>query len=233
MSSPSRRRLNGMSTFVLLPGAGGMSWYWGAVAQRLTEAGHDAIALDLPADDPNVGLSGYVEIALAATEGRDELVVAGQSMGAFTALPVCEHTTVERLVLLNAMIPLPGERASEWWENTGSEAARRGAARARGYSEAFDLETYFLHDVPPEIAAAGAEHERDEAEIAFAEPCPFSRWPDVPTTVLAGEADRFFPFEFQDRVARERLGLDAQPVPGGHLNALSQPDAIARALLAT
>ena len=220
-----------MSTFVLLPGAGGMSWYWGLVAQKLAEAGHEAIAMDLPADDPEAGLSAYVDLTLAAVEGRNDIVVAAQSMGAFTALPVCERIAVQRLVLLNAMVPLPGERAGDWWENTGSEQARRAAARAHGYSETFDLQTYFLHDVPAEVAAAGAEHERDEAEAAFEEPCPFAHRPAVPTTVLAGQADRFFPFEFQQRVARERIAVEAQAVPGGHLNALSQPDAITQALL--
>jgi pimeloyl-ACP methyl ester carboxylesterase len=96
----------------------------------------------------------------------------------------------------------------------------------------FDLQTCFLHDVAPEVAAAGAEHQREEALLAFAEPCPFTAWPAVPTTVLAGREDRFFPFAFQNRVARERLTMDARPLPGGHLAALSQPDAVTRALLA-
>jgi pimeloyl-ACP methyl ester carboxylesterase len=221
-----------MSTFLLIPGAGGMSWYWHRVAQRLRDAGHEALALDLPADDPDAGLSAYVDLAVAAAEGHEDLVVAAQSMGAFTAAPVCERLPARRLVLLNAMIPAPGEKAGDWWENTGSEEARRAAARAGGYPEALDLQTYFLHDLSPEDVAESAKQERDEAEIAFAEPCPFTRWPDVPTTVLAGRDERFFPFAFQQRVARERLGIEAQPVPGGHLNALSQADAVTRALLA-
>ena len=220
-----------MATYLLVPGAGGMSWYWHLVEQRLRAAGHHAIALDLPADDPNAGLSAYIELAAAAVEGHNGVVVAAQSMGAFTAVPLCERIQAERLVLLNAMIPAPGEKADDWWENTGSEEARRAAARANGYPEEFELDAYFLHDVPREIAEAGAEHQRDEAAIAFAEPCPFTTWPDLPTTVLAGSADRFFPFGFQERVAHERLGIDAQPVPGGHLNALSEPDAVTSALL--
>ena len=47
--------------------------------------------------------------------------------------------------------------------------------------------------------------------------------------VLASRDDRFFPYDFQARVAYERLGLDVVPVPGGHLAALSQPEAIAAA----
>ena len=43
------------------------------------------------------------------------------------------------------------------------------------------------------------------------------------TVVLAGRDDRFFPLEFQRRIARDRLGLEADVVPGGHLVALSYP----------
>jgi pimeloyl-ACP methyl ester carboxylesterase len=221
-----------MSTFLLIPGAGGMGWYWHLVGQRLCDAGHEAIVLDLPADDPHAGLTAYVELAVAAAAGHDDLVVAGQSMGAFTAVPACERLGARRLVLLNGMIPAPAETANAWWETTGWREARQAAARAGGYPEDFDLQVYFLHDVPPEVAAEGAKHRRDEADIAFEEPCPFTRWPDVPTTILAARDDRFFPFEFQRRVARERLGTEARPVPGGHLAALSEPEAVTHALLA-
>jgi len=219
-----------MTTFLLIPGAGGMAWYWHPVVPRLRDAGHETIVLDLPADDPDAGVSAYVELAIAAAEGHDDVVVVAQSMGAFTAVPVCTRFAARRLVLLNAMIPAPGETANDWWETTGWQEARRAAARAGGYPEEFDLQTYFLHDVPPDVAAAG--HQRNEADVAFEEPCPFKEWPEVPTTVLAGRDDRFFPFEFQNRVALERLATEARPVSGGHLCALSHPDAVARALLA-
>ena len=221
-----------MTTFLLIPGAGGAAWYWHLVVPRLRDAGHTAIALDLPADDPDAGLAAYIKLAIAAAKGHDDLVVVGQSMGAFTAVPVCTQLDARRLVLLNAMIPAPGETAGDWWEATGWTEARRAAARAGGYPEGVDLETYFLHDVAPEVAASGAQHQRDEADIAFEEPCPFTLWPASETTVLAGREDRFFPFAFQKRLARERLGTEARPVPGGHLAAVSQPDAVTRALLA-
>jgi len=46
-----------MTTFLLVPGAGGMAWYWHPVVPRLREAGHEAIVVDLPGDDPHEGLS--------------------------------------------------------------------------------------------------------------------------------------------------------------------------------
>jgi pimeloyl-ACP methyl ester carboxylesterase len=208
-----------------------MAWYWHLVERQLRDAGHEAIALDLPADDPNAGLTAYVNLAVSAARGREDLVVAAQSMGAFTAVPVCEQLSARRLVLLNAMVPVPGEKAGDWWEHTGALEARRAAARAGGYPEQFDLHSYFLHDVPPEVLAEGPEQQRDEAEIAFEEPCPFARWPDIATTVLAGRDDRFFPFALQQYVARERLAGEAHPLPGGHLAALSHPRAVTRALL--
>lgn len=222
-----------MSTFLLIPGAGGAAWYWHPVAERLAAAGHTAIALELPADDPDAGLSAYIDLAVAAAGDRDGLVVAAHSLGAFTAVPLCERLAVARLVLLNAMIPAPGERAGDWAQSTGSEEARLAAARAGGYPQEIDAETYFFHDVPRELVAESGrqQHDEAEAEAAFAEPCPFTRAPEVPTTVLAGRDERLFPFELQRRLARERLGIEAQPVPGGHLATLSHPDAIARALL--
>jgi pimeloyl-ACP methyl ester carboxylesterase len=222
-----------MTTFVLVPGAGGAGhWYWHLVAANLERAGHAARAVDLPGADPSVGLPEYADLVVAAGDGSDEIVLVAQSMGAFTVLGACERLAPARLFFLNAMIPAPGETADAWWDNTRWQADRVAAARAGGYPETVDLDTYFLHDVPPSALAAAPEHDQNEADIAFSQPCDFTAWPAIPTTVLAGRDDRFFPLAFQRRVARERLGLDVVEVPGGHLNALSQPEAVAQALLA-
>jgi pimeloyl-ACP methyl ester carboxylesterase len=146
-----------------------------------------------------------------------------QSMGGFTAPMVCTRVPVNLLVLLNAMIPEPGETPGAWWGNTGSEEARVAAARDGGYPAGFDLETYFLHDLPAEVLARGQASGQPEADIAFGQPCAIDRWPVVPTRVISGRGDRFFPLEFQRRVAKDRLGLDVDVVPGGHLAALSHP----------
>ena len=227
-----------MSRFVLIPGAGGAGWYWHRVVPLLEAAGHQAVAIDLPSDDETQGLPEYADLAAAAarqdggTGGAGGTVLVAQSLGGFTAPLVCDRVPVDLLVLLNAMIPLPGESAGEWGANTGATAARDAAAQAGGYPTGYDLETYFLHDVPPEIAAAGEPYQKPEAEIAFAQPCDIKEWPGVPTRVVAGRDDRFFPVEFQRRVARDRLGLGTDEVPGGHLAALSYPAELADRLLA-
>ncbi|MER8089904.1 alpha/beta fold hydrolase [Streptomyces sp. NPDC058316] len=209
--------------FVLIPGAGGAAWYWHRVVPELRARGHEAVAVELPGADESAGLPEYTDAVVAAIGDRDDVVLVAQSMGGFTAPMVCARVQVDLLVLVNAMIPLPGETPGQWWDNTGSPAARVAAAEAGGYSAEFDLSTYFLHDVPAEVAAAGAAHDRPEAEVAFGQPCAIERWPDVTTRVLAAAEDRFFPPEFQRQVARDRLGTDADEVPGGHLVALSRP----------
>jgi pimeloyl-ACP methyl ester carboxylesterase len=218
-------------TFVLIPGAGGSAWYWHRVVPLLEAAGHAAIAVDLPGDDEREGLDVYAERVVDAAGSRNDVVLVPQSLGGFTAPLVCQGMPVRALVFVNAMIPNPGETAGKWWGNTGFEQARRDAAEKAGYAAEFDIDTYFLHDVPPAVVEAGALHVRQEAKIAFTEPCCFTAWPSVPIRVLAGTDDRFFPVDFQRRIARARLGLDVEELRGGHLVALSNPDGFVERLL--
>lgn len=221
-----------VTTFALVPGAGGAAWYWHRVVPLLERAGHEAVAVDLPGDDPEAGLPEYAALVLDAVAGRDDVVVVGQSMGGFTVPMVAARRPVSGIVLLNAMVPLPGETAGQWWDAVGSEAARVAAARAGGYGEDLDPDTYFLHDVDPAVAASGEAHLRPEVARAFETPCDIDAWPSAPTRVVGGAEDRFFPPELQARVARERLGLRLDVVPGGHLAALSHPAEVTAYLLA-
>src|SRR5262249_55835164 len=87
-----------MSTYVLIPGAGGAAkWYWRLVIAELEAAGHEAVAVDLPADDPAKGLPEYVDLVAAAAQDRRVVLVA-QSLGAFTAFPACDRVDAERLI---------------------------------------------------------------------------------------------------------------------------------------
>lgn len=221
-----------MATFLLIPGAGGAAWYWHRVVPELERRGHRAVAVDLPAGDDGAGLAEYTEAAVRAGDGEPDLVVVGQSMGGLTAPIVCTRLPATRLVLLNAMVPLPGETGGAWWVNTGQDEARRAydASEGRDPEGPFDPLVYFFHDVPEEVTREAMSVDLPQSGTPFEQPWPLDAWPDVPTKVLAGRGDRMFPAEFQARVARERLGLTATLVPGGHLVALSQPEALADAL---
>lgn len=224
-------------TFILVPGAGGSAWYWHLVAPRLQELGHEALPVELPAADDRAGLPQYAAAVLRAIGKRDpkRVVLVAQSLAGFTAPLVCRKVPVALLVLVNAMIPAPGETPGEWWENTGhAEAKRRQNLRDGRRADApFDPLADFFHDVPrPVVDEAWAQGEPRQSATVFGSRCTFKAWPSVPTRVLVGRDDRFFPAGFQRRVARERLGLPADGMPGGHLVALSQPAELSARLIA-
>ena len=117
-----------VTTFVLVPGAGGAAWYWHRVVPLLIEAGHEAIALHLPADDPASGLPEYARAVSEAVGPRSDVVLVAQSLGGFSATQAAasgEHPGLRALVFVNAMIPEPGETAG------GARRPRDGHAGGR------------------------------------------------------------------------------------------------------
>jgi pimeloyl-ACP methyl ester carboxylesterase len=224
-------------SFILIPGAGGSAWYWHLVAPKLQERGHEAVPVELPAADDRAGLPQYAATVVRAIGKRDpkRVVLVAQSLAGFTLPLVCKKVRVAMLVLVNAMIPKPGETPGEWWGNTGhGEAKRQQNVRDGRRADApFDPLIDFFHDVPqPVVDAAWAQGEPRQSDTVFGSPCTFKAWPTVPTRVLVGRDDRFFPAEFQRRVARERLAISADEMPGGHLVALSQPAELSTRLVA-
>ncbi|RKN41485.1 alpha/beta fold hydrolase [Micromonospora endolithica] len=217
-------------TYVLIPGAGGSGAYWDLLVAELRRRGHDADAVDLPAADDTAALPEYAEVVRSAVGDRHGVTLVAQSLGAFTAPLVADDPRVSQVVLVNPMIPAPGETAGQWWEATGHAAARAAYAQAQGRDPHpdVDLMVDFFHDVAPDVTArALAGEAQPESAAVFTTPNPLRRWPDVPTRVVTGRDDRFFPAQFQRRLARERLDVDVDILPGGHLIALSQPRLLA------
>ncbi|MBN1093370.1 alpha/beta hydrolase [Blastococcus sp. TML/M2B] len=213
-----------MTAFVLVPGAGGAASYWQLLVPELERRGQRALAVGLPAADPAAGLAAYADtvvgtVRTALGEEPDPVVLVAQSMGGLTAPLACDRLPVRLLVLLNAMVPCPGEIGGEWWGATG-------------HADPGDPTEAFFHDVPAAVAARVQSEPFAQTGRPFEDPWPLEHWPDVPTRVLAGRDDRFFPIGFQRRVARDRLGLPVDEVPGGHLVALSRPVELAERLVA-
>jgi pimeloyl-ACP methyl ester carboxylesterase len=207
-----------VATFALVHGGGGTSWDWHLVAPALREHGHEPVAVDLPAQDESAGWSQYTDTVVRAVADRSDVVVVGHSLGGFTAPLVCTRLPVKLLVLVAAMIPSPGERFSDWWENSGYKAS--------GYDDVF------YHDVPPALAAEARRRERKDVSKALQEPWPLKAWPETPTRYLVCRDDRMFPAAWARRHARERLGIEADEIAGGHYISISRPRELADRLRA-
>ncbi len=205
-----------VASFVLIHGGGGSAWDWHLVVPELHRRGHEATAVDLPSEDPSAGWPAYADAVVEVVGRRRPLIVVGHSLGGFTAPLVCARVPVDLLVLLAAMIPSPGERFDEWWTNAAYEDSGR--------------DDVFYHDVPPDLAAEARRRERDENAKALREPWPLDGWPQTETRYLLCRDDRMFTPAWARRHARERLGLQADEMDGGHYVTLSRPRELAERL---
>jgi pimeloyl-ACP methyl ester carboxylesterase len=218
-----------MSTFALIHGAGDVGWYWHLVASELRGRGNDVIAPDLPADDESATLTDYADAVVEAVGSRKDLVVAGQSFGAFTAPLVADRLAADALVLVAGMVPAPGEPPDDWWHNTGySSAVQTQAARDGGMTGNPDPYVSFYHDVPRQLAEEAMSKERAHpSQASMVAPWPLDAWPHVPTKFVLCSQDRFFPPDFFRRLVAERLAIIPDEIPSGHCVALSRPKELA------
>ena len=155
-----------MATFMLIHGGGDVGWYWHLVERELRLRGHDTLAPDLPCDDDSAGLAEYADTVVHAAGDRDNLVVAAQSFGGFTAPLVAARLPVTVLALVAGMIPAPGEAPADWPANTGfDQVMRQQAQRYAGQ----DL---IYHDVSPGLAEQARRRSRDQSDTPGHAPWP-------------------------------------------------------------
>ena len=217
-----------MATFVLVHGGGDVGWYWHLVEDELRQRGHDVVAPDLPCDDDTADLLDYADAVVDAVGDRRDLIVVGQSYGGFTAPLVADRLGAVVLVLVAGMIPAPGEKPADWWDNTGyGQAVEEQARRDGDVTASDDPFVAFYHDVPRGLAEQTLSKERSESATAYSSPWPLDGWPTVPTKFVLCTQDRFFPAAFMRRVVAERLGIVADEIVAGHCVALSRPHELA------
>lgn len=210
-----------MATFVLIHGGGDVGWYWHLVERELRLRGHDTIAPDLPCDDDLAGLPEYADTVVRAIGDRDNLVVAAQSFGGFTAPLVAARLRVAALALVAAMIPAPGEAPGDWPANTGFDTVMRQQVQR------YAGQDMIYHDVPSDLAGQARRRSRNQSETPGYAPWPLAEWPPVPTRFVLCTEDRFFPPEFMRRVVADRLGIVPDEIAAGHAVALSRPKELA------
>jgi pimeloyl-ACP methyl ester carboxylesterase len=211
-----------MTTFTVIHGAGDTGANWEPVGAELRARGHDMIAPDLPCDDPAAGLREYTDTVVQAIGDRSELVLVAHSLGGFTAPLVAARVPVEKIVLIAAMVPRPGETGIEWWANTGH------TDEVQPWPD--DERELFLQDVPADVAVATLARSRTQTRRAMDEPWPLDAWPDVPTRFLLCREDRCFPAAWLQRVVRDRLRITPDEIDGGHMPYVSRPAELAERL---
>lgn len=218
-----------MTSFLLVPGGGSDPSYWRFLVAELAVRGHQGIAVDLPCEDDSADLTAYAEAVAAQwrSDGERPVVVA-HSFGGFTGALACTRVNASALIYVSAMIPRPAERPADWWRATGCDDAQRAAAAVGGY-DADDMDALFYNGV--DAAVVAEEIARAQSDTPSLKPWPAAALPHLPTRFVLFRDDRFFPEEFMRGVVADRLGIEPEVTPGGHMAMLSHPVDLADRLI--
>jgi pimeloyl-ACP methyl ester carboxylesterase len=223
-----------MVDVMLVHGAYHGAWCWDLLRRELERRGHRTVAVNLPIDDPTAGAARYAATVVDAMADLERPVVVGHSMGGLVIPLVAAAREVERLIFLHGLLPLPGASLSDQrkaepidaphalqakeWIDAGDGTWRVGPATAR---------ELFFHDVPDELATWAIERLRPQAYRFIDETTPMTAWPDTDRAYLVARADRAVNPSWSRDAARERLGVEAVEIDGGHSSFLARPRELA------
>src|SRR5262245_5527599 len=203
-------------TFCLVHGSWHGAWCWERLVPELEALGHRAVAVDLPSEDPNAGLTRYAEVvAEALTDVDDEVVLVGHSLGGSTIPLVARSRPVAHLVFLGALVPRPGETVTDRYTTESVHVRgfmRNTATRDDGASYWPDPRAAvrcFYHDCTAEDAAWAVPRLRAQSAAPRLEPWPVDALPDIPRSSILCRGDRVIDPPWSRGMSRELLGVDA------------------------
>jgi pimeloyl-ACP methyl ester carboxylesterase len=231
-----------VTTFALLHGAWGDGWCWRLVAEELGRRGHRAVAVDLPAGEPDMGGAACADLAVEALDGvDDDITVVGHSMGGLVAPIVAERRPVRRVVFVAGLLPLVG---SSFYEQ--SAAAGRGQIvlpglgrgqvdHGDGSSSWVDLDQAIAKmcpDAPRAVAVESAGRLRRQYWTVMSEVSPLIGWPDVEYASVVCTDDAVVNPVWGRQSFRDRFHVQARELPGEHSPHLARPTALVDLLTA-
>jgi pimeloyl-ACP methyl ester carboxylesterase len=213
------------------------AWCWDLLVPELERLGHRVTTIDLPISDPALGAADYAETVSRAIGPKTKPLLVAHSMAGLVTPLVAASRPVKRLVFLGAFLPAPGmsandQRASEpvdglvaplatEWTDLGDDVWMIGPNTAT---------ELFYHDVPAATARWATQRLRPQSYRVLAETTPLTAWPDVERASIVCREDRAINPDWVRLAARERLGVDAIELGGGHSPFLSRPSELARVL---
>jgi pimeloyl-ACP methyl ester carboxylesterase len=214
-----------VATFCLLHG----NWHdgscWSPVVEGLRSRGHEAIAPDLPFDDPAATYADRARPAIAALANVDgPIVVVAHSVGsAEGALVAAEYDRA----LLVYLCPRFGsfdvpEGAPPVFREGFPFPPRDAGGRMVWDPEAAIAAMY--PRLPDDVARRLAERLRPGA--APVGEYPLAGHPDVATALILATEDEFFTPEWERYVARDVLGIEPIEIPTGHFPMIEDPAAL-------
>ena len=222
---------------VLVHGSYHGAWCWERLLPGLERRGHRAIAVELPISDPALGAAAYAQAVADAIPADSKPLLVGHSMGGLVVPVVASMRPVRGIVFLAAMLPSPGsslndQRATQAldppfrpttaeWIDLGDGVWMIGPATAT---------ELFYADADPADARWATDRLRPQAYRVLEETTPLAEWPAVPCRSIVCRDDHAINPGWVRSAARDRLGIDAVELDGGHSPFLTRPDELADVL---
>ena len=220
-------------TFILIHGAWHGAWCWERLVAPLRERGHGAIAVDLPSDDPTVGLDAHAD-AVAGFLLEDDVIAVGHSLHGLLLPLVAARRPVRTLVYLCAFVPVEGRSMSEQFRESPEpillfpeRPETDGVGRSHWPDEAVARRALYP-DLSDEDASWAFERLRPQAPTTQRETQPAGA--EVPAVSIVGAHDAAVNPDWSRRGARERLGADPIEIDAGHFPMIATPELLADVL---
>lgn len=232
-----------MTTFALVHGAWHDAWCWDRVAPLLQQAGHDAIAPNMPSEDGSAGFDAYADEVCAALRGcDDDVVVVAHSLAGTTGALVADRRPVRHLVYLCAAVPEGGKSLLDQWQAEPDMVHPEFAdGWLQGLTDPDDqMRTawvdhefagkVFYDDCDGATVTEAIGHLRLQSGYAWTVPYTLPEHPSVPCTSVVCSEDLVVNPAWSRRMAH-KIGADLVELPGSHSPMLSRPAAVAEVLL--
>ena len=228
-------------TIVLVHGAFADGSSWSGVITRLEDKGYNVVAPPNPLRGP---VTDAPDIAAFLQTIPGPIVLVGHSYGGFVITDAATgNPNVKALVYVDALIPDQGEVAGQLipgscfadaatsfhfvptssgldiYANTAPNPPYTGIAEC------------FANGLSRERVAIVAATQRPIAAAAFGEPSGVPAWKTIPSWAVVGTADHVIPAA-QLTFMATRAGSHIVTVDAGHLVLVSNPGAVARAIVA-
>jgi pimeloyl-ACP methyl ester carboxylesterase len=213
------------------------AWCWDFLRPELERLGHRVITMDLPVSDPTLGAADYAAAVDAALDPDSEPILVGHSMAGLVIPLVAARRPVRRLIFLAAFLAAPGRSAAD---QRGTEAIdSRITPRTAEWTDLGDdvwmvgpntATELFFHDAPAAVARWATQRLRPQSYRVMNEISPLVAWPAVESRSIVCRDDHALNPAWVRTAARERLGVEAVELGGGHSPFLTRPSELAQVL---
>jgi pimeloyl-ACP methyl ester carboxylesterase len=216
--------------FCLVHGSWHGAWCWKDLKSDLESRGHTTIAMDVPFDNPDLGMHDYAEqISSLIDDEKNTVLVAHSRMANVVPLVTGNLSLRSAVYLCPGFDPEYNLRFREKFYSRIPRKYQPGFTRGVvPYKDNPTLDIYdakkaravFYHDCEPGTAQWAAEMLRPMYRARKEK--PVSNWHEVKSTMVYASGDRVINPKYSEYIARA-LGMEAIELATGHCPFLSQP----------